>query len=247
MKHFIILYMLLQVWTLSAQFSSDWQGQYSGLVVERAAILHAETNGDQWTATIDIGGYLIDLKGTIDGSMCKGIANDPQTKSAVPFEAIKTKGRIVLTIIDEDPATGVEQKYDLTFDALNTSSGEDVNKETVVPVIVDPSSLDQQLTGQWRYTSTYMSGEFTVATDYFISFESNGIVKYTDGRTAGGNMSGSFDSGSSDVHQAIWKAENKDLYFDYGDGWQLHAHYAVDENNMLFTLQNGNKQIWERF
>ncbi|MGB3081245.1 MAG: hypothetical protein WBB31_19340 [Saprospiraceae bacterium] len=246
MKHFIILYIVLQGLSLSAQLSSDWQGQYSGLVVERAAILRAETDGDLWTGTIDIGGYIIKMNGTINGSSCKGIANDPQTKSAVPFEAIKTKDRIVMTIIDEDDATGVEQKYELTFDAVNTSSGQEVDTGTVVHGNVSPSSLDQRLTGKWRYTSTYVSGDFTTATDYFISFESNGIAKYTDGRTAGGNMSGSFDSGSSDVHQASWKAENRNLYFDYGGGWQLHAHYAVDENNLMFTLQNGDKQVWER-
>jgi hypothetical protein len=247
MKHILILYLLLQGWSLSAQLPSDWQGQYSGLVVERPAILRAETNGDQWTSTIDIGGYIINLNGTINGSTCKGIANDPQTKTAVPFQAIKTKGRIVLTIIDEDEATGADLKYDLTFDAVNTSAETNENQEPAVPVSVDPASLDQRLTGQWRYTSTYVSGDFTTATDYFISFESNGIAKYTDGRTAGGNMSGSFDSGSSDVHQASWKAENKNLYLDYGTGWQLHAKYAVDENNMMFTFNNGNKQIWEKY
>ncbi len=111
---------------------------------------------------------------------------------------------------------------------------------------MSPSSLDQRLTGKWCYTSTYVNGDFTVAMDYFISFQSNGIAKYTDGRTAGGNMSRSFDYGSNDVHQARWKAENKNLYFDYGNGWQVHASYAADEINLMFTFKNGNKQIWER-
>lgn len=250
MKHHFLILFLTSSAALSAQINSSWSGTYEGQVLEYNATLNGETNGDHWTAVIDVLGYKINLDGMIQGATCEGTMTDPQTNSSVPFTASQSGSQLTITAKETDPSTGLEQSFDLVFTASGAAIQEEETPVTTTvtePIVkVDPSLLDRRLVGEWRYTSTYVSGDFSVATDYFMRFEPNGVVWYTDGRSAGGGSSSSFVTGELDVHQASWKAESKSLFFNYGDGWSVHAKYAVDDNNMMFTFNNGNKQIWER-
>ena len=248
MKKIFFLFFLLQAMESMAQSSVSWDGDYAGNIIGIESTLLGKSRGKFWTGEINASGYAFTLSGTIDGLKVEGTMTDPQTQSTAPFRARLEDNTMIITIHDINPITNLEEDMDFVFSKTGTGTTVAQTLPTPPPPRdVDPSKLDQRLVGQWRYTSAYVSGDFSFATDYFMQFENNGIIYITDGRTAGGGPSSSIDSGSGDVHQNTWKTENKQIYLnDPATGWYLYAKYVVDENNLMLTYANGNKQVWER-
>jgi hypothetical protein len=241
MKNMMIFATMWLTTNLFAQISSPWDGYYEGKIDDTNASLTGETDGDQWNASIDASGYPYTLTGNIKGLTCIGSLTDPQTQASLPFTAVYSSKQIKITIKVEDPYTGVDKNYDIFFTSVKGNSQSSPGSNYTAS-----SNLDTYLVGRWRRTSTYVSGDYSFATDYLMQFDANGVGWYTDGRTVGGGSSSSIDSGSGDVHQVNWKTENKVLWVNYGNGWESHARYFVDGSNLMFTFNNGNKQIWER-
>jgi hypothetical protein len=246
------LLVALIIWSapafILAQGRSEWEGSFSGTILGLESILTGTMDGDQWTGVINVSGYPIVMTGTVIDMKCTGTIADEQTKTSTPFNATYAGKNINIHIRDINPISGLEEDMEFVF--TKTTSQEIVGsviQKSVTTDIVDNSPRDQNLVGLWRYTDTYVSGEYSFATDYFIQFNSNGVILVTDGRTAGGGPTSSLDSGEGDTHQGIWKTESKTLYTkEEGGQWGVYAKYYVDGNTMMFTYNNGRKQVWER-
>lgn len=244
-----IFFSVLMIWCcplfVIAQTLDDWNGTFSGSIMGIDASLKGTLNGDQWKATINASGYPIELIGTVIDMECKGDATDPKTHETAPFTAIYAHNQINLHVTDINPITGQEENMEFIF--VKTTTQEAVGTAITKSITLEPTTRDDRLPGLWRYTESYVSGEYSFATDYFIQFKSNGILLVTDGRTAGGGPTSSLDTGDGDTHQGWWKTENKTLYTkEEGGQWTVYAKYYVEGNTMMFTFNNGNKQVWER-
>jgi hypothetical protein len=254
MKTLLINFFLFLSLTLCAQEAAQWDGYFEGTLIGIQSTLTGKTTGSQWTALIDAQGYPLHLEGTISGRQCSGNITDPQNNSTLPFKATHSGIEITISVRDENPITGVMEDMEFIFvkgtppsEQATTQSSIQSSAPPTPAVSVDASKLDQTVVGLWRYTDTYVSGEFSFATDYFMQFFANGVVYITDGRTAGGGPTSSIDSGDGDVHQGTWKTENKVLWLHDGtNGWQNYARYYAEGNSMMLTYANGFKQVWER-
>jgi hypothetical protein len=242
MKTIIILLLFLSI-NASAQIS-PWTGRFDGAIIGINATITAEAAGPEWTADINASGYPLSLSGIITGNACSGTMSDAQTQSSSSFTATLDGAQLVLSIRDINPLTGLEEDMHFTFMKTASVSG---GMSQTAKVTVYAANIDEALVGSWRFTDSYVSSGFSVATDYFMRFDGDGTVYVTDGRSAGGDANASFDSGSGDVHQGTWKVENKVLYMNDGtSGWQPYATYYAEEYRMMLTYNNGKKQVWER-
>lgn len=232
---------------LLAQVPSGWDGSFEGNILGVQATLSGKQSGALWTATLDVSGYLIDIEGSITSEQCSGTMTDPQTKETSPFTAQVSGNQINIHLHDINPLTGQVEDMRFAFTRSTTTPAETPSRSSAIVAGADPAKLDRALFGLWRYTDTYVSGEYSFATDYFIQFNPDGVVLITNGRAAGGGPTSSIVSGEADTHEGIWKSENKTLWVrDAENPWQIYARYAVDGNSMMLTYNNGNKQVWER-
>ncbi len=232
-----------------AQTNADWNGNFQGSILGADAILIGNLDGNHWTGTISMSGYPIQFDGTVIDMKCTGTMTDAQTKNSTPFTAHYAGRQITINIHDINPISGQEENMEFIF--LKTTEQQVINSAISNSVAgierMNVVQRDQSLVGLWRYTDTYVSGESSIATDYFMQVNSNGTILLTDGRTAGGDPTTSIDSGDSDTHQGFWKTENNTLWTkDDKSQWQSYAHYILGGNSLMLTYNNGKKQVWER-
>jgi hypothetical protein len=243
MRHLLLIAIAL-TWGFTHAQESPWSGKFEGTIIGINATITAEAIGPEWNGDINASGYPLKMSGMITDNTCSGIMSDPQTGAESAFAATMDGSTLIIVIRDVNPNTG--QIEDMQFPFIKTAPASGALSKTVA-VTVHAEGVDDALVGTWRYTDTYVSGDFSVATDYFMQFDPDGRAYVTDGRTAGGNFNASFDSGAGDVHQATWKAENKVLYFSDGtSGWQAYATYYAEPARMMLTYNNGKKQVWEK-
>ena len=244
MKYFYILIWICSYFVSHGQENNGWDLPYQGSIVGINATLTGKSTGTSWSGKIDASGYLLTLEGSLAGDQCTGTMSDPQTQAEAPFTALLDNRGITITIVDINPVTGQEEEMHFVF--VKSSSLTPGTPAAILPT-QGTNLLDMTLVGTWRYTETYVSGDFSVATDYLMQFNADGIVYVTDGRSAGGGASSSFDSGAGDVHQGTWKTENKVLWLNDGQsGWQPYARYYTEPSRMMLTFADGKNQVWEK-
>jgi hypothetical protein len=105
---------------------------------------------------------------------------------------------------------------------------------------------DPRLVGTWRYTDSYVSGDFSMTTSYNFGLSADGQFVYGSGGVAGGGDAGSLGSGGGITNQGLWRGENGVLYLDEGAGWQPYARYLVDQGQMMLIFGDDSRQLWER-
>jgi len=234
MKPFLTTLLVIYAGFTIAQSSATWNDLFIGYILGVECQLKGSREADQWTAQIDAQGYIYNLSGSITGQGFKGILSDPMTNGSLPCEGTLSGVNLTLRLVENSES--IELVFTRTSATPVTSSGNNPSKTTI----------DQRLIGDWRYTYTYVSGEFSFATDYHMSLHPDGTMVYREGRTAGGGSDVSIDSGENEDTHLQWKTEGQTIYVDGGNGWEYLAKFAVDNSTMLMTYENGNKKVWER-
>ena len=109
-------------------------------------------------------------------------------------------------------------------------------------------NLDQRLVGRWRNTQTYVSGDFTAATDTWFILNADGTYEYGHAKTGAGGMSGSMVTDRSDAETGQWRAEDKQLLLrgSSSNEWTNVARYYIDRDTLMLVYGNGNKKVWYR-
>ncbi len=248
MKLQFLLFFFIVLNGLSAQTTESWNGTFEGNILGITAKLIGQRSSAGWSATIDANNYKINLQGSIAELQSSGTMSDPQAGTSIPYEAVLNGKQIILKIEDINPNSGQMEKMEFAFTRI--AEAEEKNSDqpslSVTNNPANKSNHDQNLIGTWRYTESYVSGDFSFATDWFLWVNTDGSFQYSDGRTAGGGPNASIDSGNGDVHNAKWKTENKSIFVDSGNGWQFYAKYYQENNSVMLTFGNGKKQVWEK-
>jgi len=252
-----VLYLIVfscLIHTLMAQQTITWDGYFSGNILGLSATVTGQRNASAWSATVDASGYLFYLQGSIDDMRCSGTMTDAQDRTSIPFMAQLSGLQLILSIQDINPASGLEEQMEFVFTKTNSDistlqhSGD--LKAQSQPSAPNPSGekvqLDQSLVGNWRYTESYVSGEFSFATDWHMQINADGSFLYGEGRTAGGGPNSSVDSGTGNVEKGTWKTENQVIWVNDGSGWLAYARYYRENGNLMLTFGNGKRQVWEK-
>lgn len=240
---FIVLFGLLSH-SIFSQQTASWDGTYEGNIIGISSALTGRQDGNTWSATIDANSYVFHLKGNITGWKCEGTMTDPQTQTSIPFAAQSSDGGIVVSIRDINPMTGMEENMNLAFTKTNRTVSPQASGSPNLPG--EKVSLDNILLGNWRYTESYVSGEFSFATDWHMQINNDGTFVYGEGRTAGGGPNSSIDSGKGREQTVKWKTEDQVIWLNDGSGWQSFARYYRENGNLMLTFSNGKRQVWEK-
>ncbi|MEO6133186.1 MAG: hypothetical protein ABIQ02_15195 [Saprospiraceae bacterium] len=247
MQIFSLVTLMFTSYIIIAQ-TSEWDGDFNGSLVGVATTISGQANSHQWKASVDAGGYLFNLQGDIEGTFCEGTMTDIQNQESAPFSVSLSGEHLTLTINDINPSSGLKEKMDFVFTKNRNEAQSNTNPSQSGST--NPSARDSQhdpsLVGNWRHTESYVSGEFSFATDWQMQINPDGSFIYSEGRTAGGGPDASMDSGDGKVERGNWKSEKRVMWISDGSGWQAYAEYYRENNYLMFTFNNGKKQVWEK-
>lgn len=220
--------------------TQQWEGTFNGSIANTPTSLTLQQDRDRLSGQMDAGGYRYTLEGQITDRQSSGQVFDPQTQGKMPYQARLEGATLHLTI--GTPANG--QVLEVAFTRTGAAppgpapanSGQSDNYER-----------DTRLIGSWIYTESYVSGDFSAASQWRMIIQPDGTYLYGDGRVIGGNSGVSGDSGTSgDVSRGKWRTQNGLIYIDEGGGWQPYCRYTTDGSSLLLRFGDGSKQLWKR-
>jgi hypothetical protein len=217
-------------------------GTYNGNIDGTPATLTLQQEGVDLRGQINANDYLYYLSGKASGNRSQGTLTDSQTQGVMNYEGSLVGNSFSLSI-----STGGGSPFVVQFNKGNApvgQSGGTLNSKTET---VSSAQLDQRIVGNWLYTDSYSSGEYSFASQYRMIVKGDGTYLYGDGKVAGGGpgVSGT-GGGGSEMSPGKWKTENGIIYVNEGYGWQAYAKYYVESSSMMLTFGDGSKQVWKR-
>ncbi len=200
-------------------------------------VLHVDCADGVYTGRMEAEGYPYTLRLTPTGpTTATGTFGDPQLGGVLSCTARWEDDTLELHIGEEEAAAGVTP-LQLVF--LRTS----VALPAPAPPAVDESIRDARLIGTWTFSESYVSGSYSFATEWRLTLLADGTLRQV-GRTVGGGPDVSGDSGEGEVATGRWRTRDGRLDLDAGAGFAPHARYVCDGDRVMFTLPNGDKQVW---
>ncbi|MEJ2196513.1 MAG: hypothetical protein P8X73_16890 [Ignavibacteriaceae bacterium] len=179
------------------------------------------------------------------------------------FEAYSEENQLIFTWVpsDRNNQPNYMAAIDILLDKSSSSNNNFENRQTDTYKNYsenyndndnkksDNYQRDPMLVGAWRYSKSYVSGDFSMVTERYMEVRADGTYSYSDGKVAGGGNSGSFNSGNGgDVITGKWRTENGIIYIDengYGN-WVPYSGYYVEGNRLMLKFSDNSKEIWER-
>ncbi len=216
-----------------------FEGSFSGTQNGLACVANIKSNNQDVSGTFSINGKTGQLIGVSNQQTCSGTITDDETAQEFPFKA-KMVASIMNIEIDLTAFGG--QVITIEMQKANT---ENPTKKTSKNNTLDPSVI-----GLWRNTEIYSSGSgeyrFSVSTDYFMLFNSDGTVANWSGKSGGGTSDISANSGEGEKNYGEWYTEGDQLWLvDPKSNQKAPIQYYVENNKMMFT-GNGQRKIFER-
>lgn len=223
--------------------TTGWTGQYQGFMNQERTMLTIDQQADRISGRIvDDNNYTYTIDAEVTGNHAQGTLYDPAAGGSMMMEATLDTDEIILNLYQLFLDTRINE-LQISYQRFN---GDNAAPAQTTEHAVPADDIDRRLVGTWRYTSTYVSGDFSVASDYTMVVNADGTYAYGEGRIAGGGSSRSFDSGTGGSVAGHWMSQNNQLMVNDGGGWNYYASYMCDGARLLLTFPNGNKQIWER-
>jgi hypothetical protein len=188
-------------------------------------MLRVFQQGGQLRGELMAFGELAGLEGTVKGNEAEGRITAAGVTGT--FKASLTGNRLALTLVVRGEAG--ESSVPLQF-----SRGE--SKQM--------SERDPRLIGTWFKSSSYTSGDFSVASSQRCVIQPDGTLTLYGSRMAGGGNAGSFDSGSADEGvTSRWHTQANALFVN----GQRYARFGFNGNTLgLWFSEDGKPEIWSR-
>ncbi len=219
-------------------FACAWKGSYAGTLHGVPAVLLLDCAEGVYTGRMEAEGYPYAVRLTpIDPTTATGTFSDPQLGGVLSCRAMWQDGALELHIGEQEATTGVTPLH-LVFKRSSA--------ELPAPSpSVGEGDRDARLVGTWTYSKSYVSGSYSFATEWRLTLLADGTLRQV-GRTVGGGPEVSGDSGAGEVATGHWRTRDGCLELDSGMGFAPHARYVCDGDRVMFTLANGDKQVWVR-
>lgn len=232
---------------------SGFAGNYLGNLNGVQANMNLQQQGNQLSGTINAGGYMYQLQGTVQGNNSQGQILDPQTQGQMSYQAMLNGNTINMTLTTQNPYSGQPQQLSLQFQKGNSTQQNPNNaynqsQSTAGNQGNNYAERDQRLVGIWSRSESYNSGDFGFATQESMQVLADGTYLVGDSRVIGGGPGITGDTGNSNGVSARgqWKTQGNIIYISEGAGWQPFARYYVEGYKMMLTFGDGTKQVWSR-
>jgi hypothetical protein len=261
MKPFVIL-MLVGAAFASTSLGQGFPGSYTGEIGGVPMKLVIQQRGEALQGEADASGYRYTLSGHAEGTTARGTLADPQTGGGVEVEMMLQGDQFTLTLLAADPYTGQVQRTPLQFQRNGAAAGQGQSASAGSnPGVGGHAGAGSQgaveraprLVGNWSFTETMMSGEFSSVSQVFLQVNPDGSYAYGNGRTMAGGSSAygsiSGDTGyGGDVSRGQWRTQGQIVYIQEAGSpqWVPYAKYYVEGGRMMFTYNDGSRQVWHR-
>lgn len=239
MWHYLmrIVGVVLCLWATTVQ-AAGFSGKYQGVISNEPMQLVLQQTGSTLTgAMTSHNGDHYEITGTVNGNVaaCEGLYNKDGSSWSFLF-TITSAGLVWTPTLLGMPVVNAATTFQREGAAKSGSA---------------TGKLDQRFIGSWVNTNSYVSGDFSAASEQYVQFHPNGTFVHSSGRVVGGGNNGSFDSGASaNTTRGRWQAQDRILYYlaDGSNGWEAYGRYSFTEDGrtMMFVFGNGNKELWER-
>jgi hypothetical protein len=181
----------------------------------------------------------------MDGSTAMGTFEDPALGGKRSCSATWNQGTLTLRIGELEVAfLGEGAPLEMLFRRTSTDV-QRVPASTTESAAPADGTRDGRLVGTWVYSESYVSGSYSFATEWRLTLSADGTLRQV-GRTVGGGPDVSGDSGQGEVATGRWRTSEGRIELDMGTGFAPHARYICDGARVMFTLANGDKQVWVR-
>lgn len=186
----------------------------------------------------DDNGYTYVVEASIVENRASGTFSDPQTGAVLGTILILESEVIRLQIFESlEVGEGSNPVLTLVF----------ARPGAAPPAVTDEIQLDPSMIGLWTYSesTTDPGSSFSFLVEWFLELRSDGSFVQAS-RSAGGTGGVSANNEPQVVAQGKWKTDQKVLWVDTGNGFQPFVRYLVDAQNMMFSFQDGSRQLWNR-
>jgi hypothetical protein len=107
--------------------------------------------------------------------------------------------------------------------------------------------IDPRIVGRWLYTwakGDPISG-LSLAVDDWLILNQDGTCQFGSSRAAGGTASIGMQTDQNELSSGTWRAENKTLYINGGDGqWVCVGSYLCDDAHLM--IKAGGNKVYTR-
>lgn len=106
---------------------------------------------------------------------------------------------------------------------------------------------DPNMVGQWRHTSTYVSGDFSTVSEEYLLLKADGSCFWAS-KFMGGGAAGTFDAGGSGQweHKGRWSVEGRTLTMRWEAGGVEVKHLTRSGNSFMWKISKSKNKLWER-
>lgn len=232
----VLLLPLSQV--LAGGFGGQWSGQLQGA----SASAQFQDSGGKASGPYVVDGYTYQLQFQHDGTRGSGLLSDPKLGGTAPLKVTLQGDTLQLQIFMHGAdAAPIEARLQRGASGLGAAQPQ----APASPGAMPGGALDSRLIGTWSYSTSYTSGEFTMASEEIYILHADGRLVVGPSTLAGGTADVSGSSGGGGGGAGRWSTRDRVLYVNDGSGWQPVAQYFVDGANMLLK-RDGSNQVWNR-
>jgi|GEM_PF-1035291 len=228
-------------------------GTWYGVVDGQSGVLELAVQGGQLNGRLQAGAYLYSLQGMASGGTARGRMLDP-AGNALEYEMVSRGSELQVHLQAADPQTGQPRRLTLSFSRNRPDTRAEAWSDGPAPA--QPSGQanagseerDPSLVGSWSRTDSIGSGDASMSTRYYLQIQPDGTFVHSVGESAGGGAGWGMESGPGGSTQGRWRTSRQVVYIQEvpGGPWQPYARYYVEGNRMMFTFDNGNREIWYR-
>lgn len=223
---------------LAAGFHGSFQGELNGSPVQ----LTLRQQGDAVSGEMVIEGYRYTLQGEVSDDALAGEFHDPTAGGSGEVQASWHGRELRFTL-----SVPGGQALQMSFTAGRTAKAAPTAPQGTSPRSSKGAGGDPQLVGRWRYTETYTSGEFTAASDSFLTILPDGSYRIGEGALAAGDAGSSAVTSGGSGEVGRWRTQGNIIYIQEGGaGWEPYARYYIERGTLMFTFANGKRQLWDR-
>lgn len=241
MHHRRLLFALLLAPLMA--MACPWQGTYTGTLQGVPVSLTLQCEGETYVGHMEAEGYPYTLHlSQVDAGTATGTFADPALGGTRSCSARWTSGTLTLLIGEGEALLAGGTPLELVFRRTATQV---LRTPVAAPKAQDRGTRDGRLVGTWVYSESYVSGSYSFATEWRLTLGADGSLRQV-GRTVGGGPDVSGDSGEGEVATGRWRTQEGRIEVDLGTGFAPHARYVCDGARVMFTLTNGDKQVWVR-
>jgi hypothetical protein len=226
--------------------SENWNGFFSGRVMDEPSTLSLQLNGSQLSGLMDVNGYRYSVEGSGAGFQTRGKLIDLQSRSFFNFTANLDGKQINLNL--ENPVNGTSQLVVFkrgTGTVLNPNPPFNARPYDEV-TFKGPEQRDSEIVGHWYYGESFKAGDYISDKRWKFILNPDGTYIFGDARVIGNGPAGGGRGYGGDINTGRWRTEDHIIYVDKGTGWEAYAYYVTTGPNLLLEFGNNVRQLWQR-